>query len=923
LDFGILGPVQVWHDRRPVQLGGTQRRCVLAVLLLQVGKVVPLDRLVERVWGEDEPARVRNAVQTHISRLRKAFAPDPAVQLAAKHTGYVLQADPQTVDVCRFRRLLAEARATSDLEQSALLFGTALDLWRGRPLADVAFSEAMQRLSDGLEEERSTALEERIAVDLRLGRHATVLNEVSTLATEHPLRERLCALWILALYRCGRQAEALAVYQRTRARLAEELGIEPSPPLQRLHQRILTADPELATTVPSRAPTPQQLPAAPRFFTGRGRELETLGTGTGTVTAICGTGGIGKTWLALHWAHQHFDRFPDGQLHVNLRGFAPVGQPVAPETAVRGFLDALGVDPAGVPADPQAQVGLYRSLVAGKRMLIVLDNARDTAQVAPLLPGSPSCTVLVTSRDRMPGLVTGHGARPIALDVLGQHDARQLLTRHLGASRVDAEPGAAQQLLTCCAGLPLAISVVVARALDYADFPLSVLAGELCEARLDALDAGDQRANVRAALSWSCRALTPAALTAFGFLGLVTGPDISLPTASALIGVPVAQGRTILRELENAYLVQQHQPGRYRMHDLIRLCAAEQADLHGAEPALKRLAGFYLHTAAGGDLHLDPHRFPLDLGQPPTGVLALDDGTAALAWFTAEHANLLATQRLAAGHGWHELVWQLASTLDTFHRHRAHLHDNLEVWQAASTAAENGGGPSDRALAYRLLGSAQSRLGMHEKGLRNLDQALAYAERASDLPGLAHTHHLLGGAWELQDDDRKALEHATQALDLFQRLDMPAWEAWVLDQVGWHQARLGRHAEARTNCERALVLARRHGDRETEATTLDSLGYAAHRAGQHADALDHYDGALTLFRALGHRYHEADTLEHIGQAQHELGHAEPARAAWLQALELYRLQLRIHDADRVLRQLVRSASRQPARSKRLPRGSHS
>ncbi|WP_244223926.1 NB-ARC domain-containing protein, partial [Amycolatopsis circi] len=390
---------------------------------------------------------------------------------------------------------------------------------------------------------------------------------------------------------------------------------------------------------PTRPPVPRQLPCPPRLFTGRTVELVQLDRHldlAGTV-AIGGTGGIGKTWLALHWAHQRLSRFPDGQLHVDLHGFDPTGQPTSAAEAIRGFLDALGVAPSAIPVDLEAQIGLYRSLLAGKRMLLVLDNARDIEQVTPLLPGTPTCTVLITSRRHLVGLAALYGVQLLNLDVLPDSDARELLTGHLGPDRLATEPGTVADLLTMCAGLPLAVRIVAARAQHHPTFPLAVLAEELrdASARLDGLDAGGLRVNLRAVLSWSVRALSPQATRLFGLLGIAPGPDISLAAAEALAATPAAQLRTVLRELEIASLVQQHVPRRYRMHDLIRLYASDTLTEDARDAALRRILHFYTHTAHAADRLLNPRQgsIPLDPPAPDALPHPLPDALAALAWY--------------------------------------------------------------------------------------------------------------------------------------------------------------------------------------------------------------------------------------------------------------------------------------------------
>ncbi len=666
-------------------------------------------------------------------------------------------------------------------------------------------------------------------------------------------------------------------------------------------------------------PVPRQLPSHSPHFVGRAEELrqltallDTAALGrTVVISAIRGVGGIGKTWLAVHWAHQNMDRFPDGQLHVNLRGFDPAGAPVLPTVAVRGFLEGLGVDPGSIPAELDAQVGMYRSLVADRRMLIVLDNARDSAQIAPLLPGGPNCTVLITSRHQLGGLAATHGALLVPLDVLPDAEARELLARHLGHARVGAEPAAVAEILNYCAGLPLAISIVAARAIIHADFPLAVLAEELrdASARLDALNAGELSASMRAVISWSYDALNAEPARVFRMLGLVPGPDISLSAAASLTALTTKQSRELLQELECAHLVTQNAPDRYRLHDLLRLYAAERADCDESQDArhaaLRRLVDFYLHTVAAGDRLLYPHREPIELGPPADGCLPhpLDDEQSALAWFDAEHPCLLAAQRLAAERGWHTPVWQLAWTLDTFHRRRGRLHDQLASWRAGLVAAEHLGKWATQALAYRRLGRACARLDRPAEALKHLRQALTLAEQVEDVPNQAHTHYALAQAWEQQGDDRRSITHATQALYLFQGMNNPIWEAQALNLVGWFQARLGHSQQALACCESALTLFRQHHDRDGEANTLDSLGYIAHHTGRFTEALGHYQQALALYRDLGDTYFEADTLARLGRTYAAGQQHAAARAAWRQALTLYQVQHRTSDADRVQQQL--------------------
>ncbi|MBE8520472.1 TIR domain-containing protein [Amycolatopsis sp. H6(2020)] len=505
----LLGEVSVRVDGQRVDLGPSRQRCVLAALAVDAGRLVPADRLVERVWGADTPRRGRAVLHSYISRLRTAFA--GALEVVHRSDGYMLvvqQAD-QTVDLLRFRALRDQARHADDDTRRVALLSEALALWRGEPLTGVS-GQWVDSERDQWQQEREAAEQDLIEVQLRLGHGEELTTQLSVQTARHPLDERVAGQYMLALHRAGRTADALACYRQLRERLVEELGTDPGAALQDLHQRILDADPTLTPSpvvsggAKTGTPVPLQLPAPPRWFSGRGSELARLdealtaepdegpsvsrAAAAVVISAIGGAGGIGKTWLALEWAHQHAEQFPDGQLFVDLYGFSPTEEPMAPGVAVRGFLDALGVDPGRIPTDLDAQAALYRSLVAGKRMLIVLDNAATTEQVVPLLPGSPTCTVLITSRTRLASLMDRHSARHLQLDVLTHDEARALLAARLGADRVAAEPGAVDELVALCGGYPLALSITARHAATRPDVPLTEIAAELRELGLEMLD---------------------------------------------------------------------------------------------------------------------------------------------------------------------------------------------------------------------------------------------------------------------------------------------------------------------------------------------------------------------------------------------------------------------------------------------------
>jgi DNA-binding SARP family transcriptional activator/tetratricopeptide (TPR) repeat protein len=923
-EFRLLGNIEVRAGGRLIDAGHARRVSVLAVLLAEANHVVPADQLIDRVWGGQRlPVNPAGALQTYVSLLRRALAGEIAIVRQA--IGYKAVADAESVDLHRFGSLLAQARAAGAESRAAALFSEALGLWRGEPFAglDTPWINAAR---DALVMRRNAAQLDLTDIQLRRGQHAVLLPELAIRAASHSLDERVARQLMLALYRSGRQADALEHYERISRQLADELGADPGPPLRQLHQQMLTADPALdvpersAALVSAGPAIPRQLPAPPRLFVGRARELDRLAAnldeqgesgGSPVISVISGTGGVGKTWLALHWAHRHLGRFPDGQLWADLRGFAPSGEPVPTELALRGFLDALGADPAVVPADPHAQAALYRSLVAGKRMLMVLDNARDSSQVIPLLPGTPGCAVLITSRRQLTGLITGHGARTLSLDLLPEADARDLLASYVGSGRLTAEPEAVAGLLACCAGLPLAISVIAAQAAAHPGFPLAVLAGELRDAatRLTVLETGDQAASVRTVLACSYQALDPQAAVVLGLLALAPGPDISLTAAASLAMLPAGQARAILRDLETASLVQEHGPGRYRIHDLVRLYAAERASRDQPDDdraaALRRLADFYLHAAYDGDRLLAPARTPLSLDEPAAGCLRLSpsDMAGALAWFDEEHACLLAAQRLAADLGWHRSTWQLAWTLNTYHQRRGLARDQLATWRLALPSAQRLDDRPAQLLAHRWIGNACIKTGDGTGALAHLQRALALATASGDVTDQALGHHHLARAWEGQGDERRALTHAEHALRLMETVGNPVLKAQALNAVGWYHACLSNYAEARTACHAALELHREHGYLDGQGATLDSLGYIAHHTHHHTEAVSYYRQALAVMRERGNAYHEADILDHIAKVYLALHQYDRARDTWEQALALYQCQQRLADAQNVMRQL--------------------
>jgi DNA-binding SARP family transcriptional activator len=911
MEFRLLGDVDVRVDGRPVDVGHTRQRCVLAALLVDANQAVPVDQLVERVWAHRVPQRARGTVYTYVARLRRALSVvDDTVGPARRPGGYVLTIDPMAVDLHRFSALLVRARAADD-ETALALVEQALGLWRGQALAglDTPWFDTVRAAAN---KHRQAAELDRNELALRLGRHHELLAELATAAEAYPLDERLAAQLMLALYRSGRQHEALNNYQRVRLRLADELGTDPGPSLRQLHQQILQADPALTVQsrtvgtpgrqAPPAAPVPRQLPVPVRHFTGRAGELATLtglldqaadAGGTVVISAIAGTAGIGKTALAVHWAHGVAARFPDGHLYTNLRGFDPSGQVTDPADVVRRFLAALNVPPQRIPTDPDAQAALYRSHIAGRRMLILLDNAHDSAQVRPLLPGAPGCLVLVTSRNQLTGLVAD-GAQPIRLDLFTDAEARDVLRRRVGQHRVSAEPEAVEEIIARCARLPLALSVAAAHAAAHPSLPLESLAAQLREAhgRLDVLTGDDPHSDVRAVFSWSYQALTPSTARLFRLLGLHPGPDVAAPAIASLAGLPLTEVRPLLAELGHANLITEHAPGRYTLHDLLRAYATEQThaeDSNGQRlAATHRLLDHYLHTGYTADRLVHPARDPIPLSPAQPGVTPehLTDHEAAMAWFAAEHRVLLAAVDHAAATGFDTHTWQLAGTLRTFLSRRGYWHDQASVGRAALAAAQRLGDPATQARAHRNLAGVYVRLDLPEDAHTQLGYALDLTARAGDRTGQAHTHYHLGMLGEQQGELTQAVYHTRQALDLFQTVGHRVGQANALNNIGWCHARLGDHRQSLEYCQKALALHQELDDPFGQAATWDSLGYVHHHLGDDPEAVVCYQHALTLYRDLGDRYNQADVLTHLGDTHHAADNPQAARDAWQHALTI-------------------------------------
>ncbi|MGW6016186.1 AfsR/SARP family transcriptional regulator [Streptomyces sp. NPDC055210] len=882
--------------------------------------------------------------------------------------GYRLAIAPLQSDVGTLRGLLTgaeNARRMGDFTGVAKILREALGLWQGPALAGVRGEYALcQR--QRLEELRLSAQAACSAAELDLGAHAEVAAEASGLVAEHPLDERFRELLMLSLYRSGRQAAALDTYRQTRELLADELGIDPGPALQSMYQRILRADPALllppshlrpARTLPApltpppaapaepadrvSAPTdparpsvsgpsraqgsppsggsagpgegpvvPAQLPAAPPAFVGREAELSKVaGLVSGptvVISAVAGTAGVGKTAFAVHWAHLIAGRFPDGQLYVNLRGFDPTGRPTPPDQALRTLLESLGADPRALPHSTEALAAHYRSLMTGKRLLLLLDNARDAAQVRPLLPGAPGSLVIVTSRNRLTGLVAVDGAHSLNLDALTAIEARALLARRLGNNRVTAEPQAVEEIIDRCARLPLALAITAAHAATRPALPLTAIAAELRESA-DTLNAfhdtsGDTAADIRAVFSWSYQSLTPDAARLFRLLALHPGPDVTAPAAASLTALPLPHARRLLAQLVEAHLLDEHTPGRYSTHDLLRTYADELTHTteipRHRQDIRHRALDHYLHTAHRAAA-LTGERALIATAHVAEGVSieGFDDDTdKATAWLTAEQGVILAAVEQAAAHQHDTHAWQLAWAVANHLHWRGLWHEHEAVHRTALQSAHRLGERTAQAHVHHGLAVAITARGRADEARVHAERAVELFTEAGDTRAGAESHRTLASVAEQQNDLETALEAAQRSLTLFQASTDHYDEdsrgrratAVALNRVGWCHTQLGQHQQALDHSRQALVLCQELNCSTGSAETWDSIGYAHHHLGQYEQAVVAYHNAVALCRRGGFRWMTARVLLRLGDTHLSAGCPDAARTVWTEALDIKR-----------------------------------
>ncbi|OJF10723.1 AfsR/SARP family transcriptional regulator [Couchioplanes caeruleus] len=966
MEFRVLGPLQVHGDDGPLPVRGPRQQRILALLLLNHDRLVPLDQLIKAVWDDNPPATAGTQVRNRVSDLRRTWAaavPRPDDLLVTEGSGYLLRLSGHTLDLVEYERQVTAAREamrTDDRPAALRLLRSALSQWRGPAFAGVG-GGLIDAASARWEEHRLSVLEECLGHELALGRHQHIVDEVAALAEAQPFRERFIHHLMLALYRSGRQTDALASYQKHTDLLRDELGLDPGPELRKLHEAILrrSSDIDTPTTKPAQEPSPPaielpspaehqddpppsdarpatvltrpaELPADVMDFSGRVREIAALDKLLAEgqerrrgvqIIAVTGTAGVGKTALTVHWAHRVADRFPDGQLHVNLRGHAQ-GPSVRPIEALATMLRALGVNAEQIPIELDDAARLFRSLLAGRQVLLMLDNAVSADQVRPLLPGTSGSVVLVTSRDRLTGLVASHGARRLALDPLGTPEALELLRQILGDSRMDSDPQATERLVQACASLPLALRIAAANLDSEPHRSIAEYAAELRDGdRLATLRVDGDSQAVQTVFDASYTALPADMKNLFRLLGLAPGPDISAAAMAQMAGMETDQAARIFNGLAAAHLIHGSGSRRFTTHDLLRLYARQRAEaeepVEARDAAIGALFDWYMDHARAAAQVLHPHMMRLADQELPPPSTRFEDHDAAISWLDDERPNLVAVVAAAAAHGKPSTAWRLADVLRGYFWLKGHIVDWLHTAQAGVTAASAHDDLRGKAAAHVSLGFAHYSRGRCQQAIEHYRAALECSRRAGWEAGQATALGNIGLALTTAGDLRSAIEalhpaadidrrlgrrsglattlcalgqvsarlgHAQQAvhylreaLSLYQETDSLSGQAMALGGLAHALCLLGRHEEAAPLATRSLDIYRKAGDADGTAATMDLLARVHHRAGRHHEALDQAVAALELVEQTDRKRQAPPLLNTLGRVHLALGDVAKAR----------------------------------------------
>jgi DNA-binding SARP family transcriptional activator len=936
--FRLLGPLEIRAGEGWRGIGAPKWRSVLATLLIGAGQIVPADVLISEVWGDAPPAKAANLISIYVLRLRRLMAEEDSGLLVTRAPGYQLRVSSGETDAMLFETLVRDGRralAAGDPEGAARQLAEALGLWHGSPLADVPPTPLVEAEAERLAERRLDAAELWITAELACGGHAQVVPELRRLLATNPLREGMWLLLMRALNSAGRHAEALDAYGQARNAIAEELGVDPGAELRQLYADLLAKDDRLARDggvapgsissgtvtataappetaaalaeagLPRSVPTPAQLPADVADFTGRDDQVKHLcdllssangngDSGVVRIALVAGSGGLGKTSLAVHAAHRVRGSFPDGQLYIDLLGATP--NPLPAGDVLARFLRDLGVNGRDVPADEDERAARYRTVLVGRRMLIVLDNARDAAQVRPLLPGTASCAVLVTTRSRMPDLAS---TRLVDLNVLDDDEALTLFTRVVGDERVAAEAEAAAELLLACAGLPLAIRICAARLATRTGWTIRAMANRLRDEhrRLDELRVGDLA--VRASFQVSFASLPVSAqpdgmapANAFRMLGLWHGPAISSAAAAALFGTTEDLATDALEALVDARLLESTSPDRYKFHDLLRVYASERAaaDLPGPgrDAAIARLLRWYMRTVDAAATVVSPYRYdmpvdPAEGDQPPLTFPAVDD---ALAWYDSERTDVIAATRQASVSGLHDIAWRLPVPLLNIFERRGHWADCIVTHRIALDSARKVGNRQGEAWVLNNLGEARGYT-RESEGIGDLERALEIRREIGDLKGEAQAVANLADVYDRLGRTGEALELFERAEDLNRDVGNRYGEGVAQTNLGGALLGLGRAEEAVGHLEQARRTFSQIG-------YLDGVGYAMHYLGEchlsqghDAEAMDCFRHAVTSHQVSGSRHRQAVTLHSLGGVQARNGLAAEARQSWAQAAAIF------------------------------------